>query len=159
MLFTRERKVTHDVKTVASTDRPPRYDSNHHFGHEANQALNLENMKTSQARRVNLERIITFVFVAILTANPLISSGTESPARVLGRWSVAGQQYAANIAGTSCMFQSLIELIDSIGAKCIPHLWTVKGDTNGTVCLGPVIRDVGKVKAWDAIPSARIKNL
>jgi hypothetical protein len=70
------------METVTAAHGPTRYDTNDHLGHESDQTLHFEDVKTPGPCRVDLT--IVRVLVAIFAPDPLVTSGAECPTAVFG---------------------------------------------------------------------------
>src|SRR5690606_17944919 len=103
------------------------------------------------------------VLVAGFPADPLVPSGAEGPAPVLGRGAVPGDQDAADIAGHSGVVERLVKLVHGVRAEGVPHFRPVEGDSHSAFARAffsaPVIRDVGEIEARYRLPYARIEQL
>ncbi len=89
VLLRGEGHVADDVEAVAAADRPAGDHADHDLGHEADEALHLEDVKTSHPARVDL--ITVGILVAVSSPDSLVATRTERPPPVLGRGAVSGQ--------------------------------------------------------------------
>src|SRR5262249_23697819 len=83
VLAARDREVADDVEAVPAARRPAGHDADHDLRHEPDQALHLEDVEASGARRVDRVRGLALrVPVAVAAADPLVAAGAERPAAV-----------------------------------------------------------------------------
>jgi hypothetical protein len=149
--------ITNHVEAMPATDSPPGHDTDHYFGHEANETLHFQDVETPGSGRVDL--LPVRVPVTVPPAYPLVTAGTEGPTSVLGRGPVPGEEDTADIGGLPGMVEGGEELIDGVRPKGVSDLGSVEGDPDHTGVLGAVIGDVGEIEAGHHVPSTCIEYL
>jgi hypothetical protein len=78
-----EGQITGDVEAVAAADGPARHDGDHDLRHEADRALNLEDVEAAGPARVDRRGGLALgVLVAVAAADALIAAAAEGPAAV-----------------------------------------------------------------------------
>ena len=95
------------------------------------------------------------VLVAGPAADPLVAAAAERPAAVLGRRPVAGEQHGADVGGHPGMVQrrGRARRRCAAGTRCAPRAGRKRPGRPGR--HGPVIGDVGEVKAIHRMPQVR----
>ncbi len=156
VLLAGQGQVAHDVEAVPTAGGPARHDGDHHLGHEADEALHLEDVQPAQPGPV-LARAV--VLVAVRAADPLVPARAEGPDAVAGRRAVPGQEDAADVGRHVRVLEGDEQLVDGLGPEGVAHLGAVEGDAHGAVRLGPVVGDVGEVEARHLGPRRLVEEL
>ena len=112
----------------------------------------------SRPRRAASTPSALFVFVAVLAADALVAAGAESPAAVLRRRAVAGEEHATHVARGTGVLKGSVEFVDGAGAEGVAYLGAVEGHAHGAVGLGAVVGDVFEVEARDGLPLFGVEN-
>ena len=82
MFLAGEAEIANHMQAVATADRPAWDHRDDDLGHEADQALDFEDVQASESGRVRSAGFGALVLIAIFAANPLIAARTKSPAPV-----------------------------------------------------------------------------
>ena len=133
VLGARQREVAHDVQAVPAAGGPPRHDTDHDLGHEADQPLALEDVQATGPRRVDRPGVVTAgVLVAVLAADPLVATRAERPSAVAGR----GPLPVSSTTPTSLDVRA----------------WSRAANSSSTVCGRKALRTSGRSKAMRTVP-------
>ncbi|MDR6140565.1 hypothetical protein QE375_000119 [Microbacterium foliorum] len=125
--------------------RPPGDHRDDDLGHEADEALDLEDVQATGTRGVVHGRLVVGVLVAVAAADALVAAGAERPAAVLRTRTVARQQHRADAGVLPCVIERAVELVDGVRAEGVAHLWAVERDTGDSAVRADVGGDVGVV--------------
>lgn len=180
MLNRRNRQVAHDVEGVAATRRPSRYRGNNNLRHRPDEALHLKDVEPSGPLRVDrvarlrmfIRCLTAVVTVAIVTADPLVTTGAERPPAVLGRRAVAGQDDRTNVGGEPGVVECPVQFIDRLGTERVTDLGTIKSNTDDrqiplardrVAVEAPLdsamVGDIGELESFNETPLSGIKRL
>jgi hypothetical protein len=141
------------MEAVSSSDGPTGDDRNDHFGHESDQSLHFEDVKTTYTTWINGFFPFTIgVLVSVFASDPLIAARAERPTPVLGRGAVTRQEDTTHVCGLACMLECDKHLVDGVGAEGVANLGPVEGDTHSAHLFGAVIGDVGEVESRNLVP-------
>src|SRR5262249_53096585 len=104
------------------------------LGHEADQPLALQDVQPAGPGRVDrVTGLATGVLVPRAAADALVAAGTEGPATVARRRTVAGEQDAADVGGHPGVVEGTVELVDGVRAEGVAHLGPVERDADGAL--------------------------
>ena len=145
------------MQAVASTDGPAGDDGDHHLGHESDEALDLEDVKSSESCRVNAVR--SLILVTVGSTNPLIASRAERPATILRRRTVSGQEHRTYVGRHAGMIERCVQLINGVRTERVTNFGTIERDANGTDLGGSVVGDVREVEPLDGVPRSWVEYL
>jgi hypothetical protein len=137
---------------VAAARGPAGYDADDDLGHEADDALHLEDVQAPgslvgpRARR-------RVVLVPVSSADALVAAAAEGPAAVLRARSVAGEQHHADAGVHAGVIECAGELVDRLGPERVAHLGPVERDPGDSAGEVVVVGDVGQlVEPVDRLP-------
>jgi len=112
--------------------------------------LHLEDVQPAEACRV--DAVCALVFVAVSTPNPLVSTRTERPTAVLGRWAVPREQHTSDVWTHPCVVENSVELVDRVRSERVSHLGSAERYTHSSDFVCPVIGDIGEFEAGHRLP-------
>ena len=160
VLATGQREVADHVQAVAPAGGPTGYDADDDLGHEPDQPLAFQDVQPPQPGRVDtFSRLALGVLVPRPAADPLVASGAERPATILGRRPVAGQQDTADVGCAARVVEGSGEFVHGVGPERIAHLGPVERDPYRPLVDCPVIGEVGEVEPVDRLPGGRVEEL
>src|SRR5699024_5286346 len=137
------------------------------FGHRAHEALNLQNVQATRARRINVcGRCAFSVPVAIAPPDSLVAPRAERPPRILGAWAVPGEDDGGDVGTHPGMVECPVQFIDGVGAERVAYLRTVKGDSHHGLITwraadaldSTVVGDVGEIEPVNHPPLGGLEN-
>jgi len=152
-----EREVAHDMEAMTAADGPTGHDGDHHFGHESNESLHLQDVEPSESCDVTSLR--SFVLVAVRSANPLVTAGTERPAAILWRRTVSCEEHRANVGGHAGVVERRVQLIHGVRTERVTNLGPIERYSNGADVPGSVVGDVREIEPLDGVPCGRVEYL
>ena len=131
-------EVAHYVQHMATPDRIPRHQGNHHLGHRANQPLQIQHVEPGYAG---------FIHIAAVTPHALVAPGAK------GVFAIAvgaspGEQHHANAAVFSGIGEGFVEFDNGFGAKGIALVGPIDGDFGDAI--GLLVKDV--VVGFNVLP-------
>src|SRR6185503_16505835 len=97
-------------QAVPAAGGPPGHHADHDLGHEADEALHLEDVQPTRPSGVDgLGGLTAGVLVARAAPDALVAARAERPAAVAGGRAVAGQQHAAHVAALPGVVEGGVE--------------------------------------------------
>src|SRR3954454_7496255 len=152
---------------MATAGGPAVDQADHDLGHEADQALALQDVHPTEAcllcRGTTVATVVpghSLVVVAGLPPDPLVTSGAERPLAVLRAGSVAGEQDTSDVAGRTRVLEDPEQLVDRVWTERVQHVGPVEGDPHGAVRPRSVVGEVAQVlEPGHVVPLGRVEDL
>ncbi len=156
-----DSQITNHMQRMPATSRPAIHQRDHHFWHEPDQPLHLQDVQPAtlgcRAPGVHgVSSVAVGVLVTRASPDPLIATRAKSPPAIFGRGPIAGQQHAANIRTRPSVIECGVQLVHCLRTKCIAHLGSVKGDPHRRYVQGTVVGDVSEVESRHRFPALRL---